>query len=96
MRTPEEFAKLLVGMEREINFTHVRMHGCMTTQFLDELSDSIYSHFKDQIKIRDQEILETAKNAGWKWIKENCDNTVLLGDSFESAIDSALLEPPKD
>ena len=66
MRNSEEFAKLLIGMDKEICFTNIRLHGGMYTQFLDEVNDSVKLHFSKQISNRDKEwaqmIIEECKS----------------------------------
>lgn len=62
MRNSKDFANLLIGIEREIEFTNIRLHGSMRNQFLDEENDSIKRHISEQIAIRDKEIINDCKS----------------------------------
>lgn len=94
MKSISDFASDLIYEYRELAAAHYRYHGNKYCDYIDELNGYQKMRFFDRIKEREEETIKLCKTAGWEWIKANCENTVLMGDSFEAALDKSL-EPPK-
>ena len=75
-------------MDRDIETLFEEFENMINIEWIQEKVSNLKQKTLQAIATARAEALREAAEKGWDWIKKNCENELLIGDSFVNAIRS--------